>query len=121
MKLLLILVIALGSFSVFAAKDPNYCGSEDNCIVGRNLLKLQKGTPYARAEGRTCDEAIELSGEILKQENDCRRNDVQPWGCYKTNRGTIKAWTRCIKGEISTKTRASQQQKCAMIFGVIAC
>jgi hypothetical protein len=120
MKFLLVLMIALSSLSAFAVKDPNYCGSEDNCVIGRNMLMLQKGTPYARAEGRSCDEAIENSGEILQHENNCKGTDVQPWGCYKTSRGTTKAWTRCIKGDSSSGT-AAPRGKCALIMGVIMC
>ena len=121
MKLFLLLALVLTSFSSFATKIPAYCGSSNQCVLDKNMFYLNKGTGYVKAEGRDCDEALEVGAEKLKEihGNICSRNKVQPWGCYKTSRGMTEAWSRCDLNKKSSIEIDLPSMRCAP--GVIFC
>jgi hypothetical protein len=126
MKTLFLFVLFVLSLSAFAGDefatinqpDPNYCGGSEYCH------KWIKGEYYARAVGKSCNQAFKRAEDLFVREYgnmECglvSGPHLDIWSCRRNAQGQTVAWVRCSP---NSAPRSAPRPKCAMIFGQLIC
>lgn len=127
--ILLLAALILSSFSALAQlssypADPNYCGRANSCHNGYFPL-ISSGTYYARATGRSCEEAMRRSEEAFLRAHGnmdhCGMvSGPYSWSCYRGANNRYVSWHQCNPDSGSSGGGGGQRRNC-VLGGVWIC